>query len=145
MRCGRLSVIIASTPNTVVRYVLTNMQAEEIKNLVIEALEDLKADNITVLDVKPRTSVTDYMVIASGTSSRHVKSLADNVISEAKDRGIKPVGIEGETSAEWILVDLGGVVVHVMMPATRTFYDLERFWLGSPEEGQMPSDRASLN
>lgn len=121
------------------------MQAEEIKDLVIEALEDLKADNISILDVKPRTSVTDFMVIASGTSSRHVKSLADNVVSEAKERGIKSVGIEGETNSDWILVDLGGVVVHVMLPATRTFYDLERFWLGSGDEGEMPSDHARLN
>lgn len=119
------------------------MEAEAIKDVVIGALEDLKADNISILDVKSRTSVTDFMVIASGTSSRHVKSLADNVISEAKDHDIKPVGIEGETSSDWILVDLGGVVIHVMMPATRTFYDLERFWHESPTESEMPSEQAS--
>jgi len=119
------------------------MEAEAIKDVVIGALEDLKADNISILDVKSRTSVTDFMVIASGTSSRHVKSLANNVISEAKDHDIKPVGIEGETSSDWILVDLGGVVIHVMMPATRTFYDLERFWQESPTESEMPSEQAS--
>ena len=112
------------------------MQAEEIKDVVIGALEDLKADNISILDVKPRTSVTDFMVIASGTSSRHVKSLADNVLSEAKERGIKSVGVEGGASSDWILVDLGGVVVHVMLPAARTFYDLERFWEDHPDESE---------
>lgn len=104
------------------------MQSNEMKQLVLDALDQLKADNVNVLDVSKRTSVTDYMVIASGTSSRHVKSLADNVISEIKQHGGKPLGIEGGDSSDWVLVDLGEVVVHVMMPATRSFYDLERFW-----------------
>lgn len=116
------------------------MQAEQIKDVAIGALEDLKADNINILDVKSRTSVTDFMVVASGTSSRHVKSLADNVVSEAKDKGAKPVGVEGGATSDWILVDLGSVVVHVMLPAARTFYDLERFWEGDGAEGVMPSD-----
>jgi len=116
------------------------MQAEQIKDVVIGALEDLKADNINVLDVKARTSVTDFMVIASGTSSRHVKSLADNVVSDVKEQGLKPVGVEGESSSDWILVDLGSVVVHVMLPAARTFYDLEKFWEGDGAEGVMPAD-----
>jgi ribosome-associated protein len=104
------------------------MQANELKKVVIDALENLKADNICVLDVKDRTSVTDYMVIASGTSSRHVKSLADNVLIDVKEKGGRSVGIEGGAASDWILVDLGEVVVHVMMPAARSFYDLERFW-----------------
>lgn len=119
------------------------MQAEDMKKVVVDALEDLKAENINVLNVKPRTSVTDYMVIASGTSSRHVKSLADNVISEAKDHGIKPVGIEGEANSDWILVDLGGIVVHVMMPAARTFYDLENFWQNSLDEQESSAEQIS--
>lgn len=108
------------------------MQTQEIKDLVLNALDELKADNVNVIDVSDRTSVTDYMVIASGTSSRHVKSLADNVITEFKEHGGKPLGIEGADSSDWVLVDLGEIVVHVMMPATRSFYDLERFWQDDP-------------
>ncbi|KZY33981.1 MULTISPECIES: ribosome silencing factor [unclassified Oleiphilus] len=109
------------------------MQTEELKTVVVEALEDLKADNICVLDVKDKTSVTDYMVIASGTSSRHVKSLAENLVSEVKDKGGRPLGIEGADGSDWVLVDLGEVVVHVMLPASRTFYDLEGFWRDGPD------------
>lgn len=110
------------------RNVPNRMQADELKQVVVDALENLKADNICVLNVRDRTSVTDYMVIASGTSTRHVKSLADNVLSDVKEKGGKSVGVEGATASDWILVDLGEVVLHVMMPAARSFYDLERFW-----------------
>jgi ribosome-associated protein len=96
---------------------------------VLEALEDLKALNPVILDVTELTDVMDYMVIASGTSSRHVKSLASNVSMEAKKRGMMPLGIEGEDAGEWVLVDFGDIVVHVMLPATRDFYDLERLWV----------------
>lgn len=112
------------------------MQTEELKQLIIKALEDLKGNDISVIDVKDRTSVTDYMVIASGTSSRHVASLADNVITEAKKNGVRPLGSEGGTGSDWILVDLGEVVVHVMLPAAREFYDLERFWREVPDAGR---------
>ena len=74
----------------------------------------------------------DFLVIASGTSTRHVKSLADNVIMRAKTEAMRPIGIEGETAGEWVLVDFGDVVVHVMQPATRSFYDLERLWTAPP-------------
>lgn len=104
------------------------MQAEELKNLVVEAIEDLKGENIVAIDVMGKTSVTDVMVIASGTSSRHVKSIANNVAEEAKKAGIRPLGVEGEVQAEWVLVDLGDVVVHVMQPHIREFYDLEKLW-----------------
>ncbi len=110
------------------------MQTDELKQHVINALEDLKADNIVVLDVSDKTSVTDYMVIASGTSNRHVKSLADNLITDIKEKGGKPLGIEGADASDWVLVDLGEVVVHVMLPASRTFYDLEGFWRDGPSE-----------
>jgi len=110
------------------------MQTEELKSVVVEALEELKADNICVLDVKDKTSVTDYMVIASGTSNRHVKSLAENLLMEIKEKGGKPIGIEGAEASDWVLVDLGEVVVHVMLPAARTFYDLESFWRDGPDE-----------
>ncbi len=104
------------------------MDAEELKQVVIDALDDLKAVNPVTLDVTGLTDVMDYLVIASGTSNRHVKSLADNVAMEVKKRGVRPLGVEGENSGEWVLVDLGDVVVHVMLPATRDFYDLERLW-----------------
>ncbi len=118
-----------------------NMQAETMRDVVVHALEDLKADNICVLDVKDRTSVTDFMVIASGTSNRHVQSLADNVVSEIKEHGGRPIGVEGGTSSDWVLVDLGEIVVHVMMPATRSFYDLERFWRDGPEAAELSVER----
>ncbi|WP_336367221.1 ribosome silencing factor [Marinobacter sp. C2H3] len=111
------------------------MQAEELKNLVVTALEDVKAKDISVIDVRDRTSVTDYMVLASGTSNRHVKSLADSVLSEARDQGVRTGSVEGGAVSDWILVDLGDVVVHVMMPATREFYDLERLWRDAPDLG----------
>ncbi|MEH6608669.1 MAG: ribosome silencing factor [Halioglobus sp.] len=105
------------------------MDAATLKELVLEALEDLKALNPVILDVTDLTDVMDYMVIASGTSNRHVKSLASNVSMEAKKRGMMPLGIEGDGAGEWVLVDFGDVVVHVMLPATRDFYDLERLWV----------------
>lgn len=109
-------------------------QIEQLKQVVIQALEDLKADNIVILDVSARTSITDYMIIASGTSSRHVKSIADNVVEEARKKGERPLGVESGATNDWVLVDLGEIVVHVMLPATRTFYDLERFWRDGPDQ-----------
>jgi len=102
--------------------------ADKLRKLVRTALEDLKAEDIVEMDVHDKTSVTDYIVIASGTSNRHVKSIAGNVIAEAKQAGYRPLGVEGENEAEWVLVDLGDVVVHVMQPKVRDFYDLESLW-----------------
>ena len=104
------------------------MQAEQLKQLVIGALEDLKAVNTVTLDVTGLTDVMDFLIVTSGTSNRHVKSLADNVCMEAKKQGQRALGVEGEDAGEWVLVDFGDVVVHVMLPATRDFYDLERLW-----------------
>ena len=92
------------------------------------ALEELKAKDVTEIDVRGRTSVCDFMVIASGTSTRHVKSIADEVVINAKKLDCQPLGVEGEREAEWVLVDLGDVVVHVMLPRVREFYALERLW-----------------
>jgi ribosome-associated protein len=108
------------------------MDGEALKSLVVESLDDLKAVNTVTLDVTSLTDVMDYLVITSGTSNRHVKSLADNVCMEAKKQGMRPLGVEGEDAGEWVLVDFGDVVVHVMLPATRDFYDLERLWV-SPD------------
>ncbi len=110
------------------------MQSEQLKDLVINAIEEIKGNDIKCLDVSELTSVTDYMVIASGTSNRHVKSVADSVMDVCKKQGIRPLGMEGQAQSEWVLVDLGDVVVHVMLPATRAFYDLERLWESSKEE-----------
>ena len=92
------------------------------------ALDDLKAQNVTVLDVRHLTSVTDAMIFASGRSDRHVRSIADSVVKRCKQAGIAPLGVEGQDAGEWILVDLGDVVVHVMLPRVREFYNLERLW-----------------
>ena len=102
--------------------------ADVLRSVVRRALEDLKAVDIVEMDVHAKTSVTDYIVVASGNSNRHVKSIADNVVSEAKQAGFRPLGVEGDQQGEWVLVDLGDVVVHVMQPHVRNFYDLESFW-----------------
>jgi ribosome-associated protein len=120
------------------------MLSEDLVKLAIAALEDIKAQDITTIDVRDKTSITDFMVIASGTSSRHVKSLVDNVLEKVKEQGVRPLGSEGLDSGEWALLDLGDIVVHVMLPTARQFYDLERLWQGaeqtraqfSPEPGQ---------
>ena len=93
-----------------------------------QVLEDLKAVDTVVLDVRELSSVMDWLIVTSGTSSRHIKSLADNVMTKAKEQGLRPLGVEGERVGEWVLVDFGDVVVHVMQPAARSFYDLERLW-----------------
>ena len=91
-------------------------------------MEEIKARDVTEIDVRGKTSVTDYMVVASGTSTRHVKSIADEVVRFAKKTGVMPLGVEGEREAEWVLVDLGDVIVHVMLPRVREYYALERLW-----------------
>lgn len=109
------------------------MQNEQLAQLAVTALEDMKAQDITVIDVRGKTSVTDFMVIASGSSSRHVKSLAETVLEKVKAQGVRPLGSEGLDGGEWALLDLGDVVVHVMQVATRQFYDLERLWQGAEQ------------
>jgi len=104
------------------------IEAENIKKQVVATLDDLKAQNIVALDVRGLTSITDYMVIASGTSSRHVKSLASNMIDTLKKAGHGSSGMEGEIESEWVLVDFGDVIVHLMLPQAREFYNLEGLW-----------------
>ena len=100
----------------------------ELNALVISALDDLKAQDVVVLDVMSLSDVMDTLVIATGTSSRHVKSLAGNVVDEVKKQGLRPIGIEGLEASDWVLVDYGSVVVHVLLPQARKFYDLEKLW-----------------
>ena len=107
---------------------VANAQEDKLLALVIDALEELKGVDIRVLDVRGLTSITDRMVVASGTSTRHVKSLAVNVARKTREAGFRALGVEGEQAAEWVLVDLGDVVVHVMMPSVREFYALEKLW-----------------
>lgn len=117
------------------------MHIDTLKALAVDALEELKAKDIVWLDVARLTSVTDLMVIASGTSTRHVAALAANVVEQAKRSGLQPLGVEGENGADWVLVDLGDLVVHVMMPETRQLYDLERLWADLPSDAEV-SDEA---
>lgn len=100
-----------------------------LKQVVVDALQELKALDVKILDVSKISSFTDVMIIASGSSTRQVKALADKVVEKCRKTGVKPLGIEGEREAEWILVDLGDVVVHIMSPQMRDFYNLEKLWL----------------
>ncbi|WP_432746185.1 ribosome silencing factor [Methylobacter sp. G7] len=104
------------------------MQAEEILKIVQEVLDERKGQNITTLDVRGKTSFTDYMVVVTGTSDRHLKSLCDYVAEKLKESGIKPLGIEGDLGSDWVLLDLGDVIVHAMNAQARGFYQLEKLW-----------------
>lgn len=123
----------------------TKPTIDVLVKLVVEALEDVKGTDIKVLDVQGLTSVTDWMVICTGTSNRHTKSLADNVIDMAKQSGNRPLGIQGTETGEWVLVDLGHVVVHVMLAQARAFYQLEKLWdLKPPVEIEAVSKKGSV-
>jgi len=113
------------------------MNSEQLSDLVVAALEDVKAQDIVRLDVKGLTSVTDYMIVASGTSSRHVKALAEAVADKSREAGHRPAGIEGESGGEWVLLDLHDTLVHVMLPRVREFYNLEKLWSLRPEPNQV--------
>jgi ribosome-associated protein len=104
------------------------MNSEQLCTLIVDALDDVKAQDVTKLDVRKMTTVTDYMIVASGTSSRHVKALVDNVSEKAREAGHKPIGVEGEEGGEWVLLDLQDALVHVMLPKVREFYNLEKLW-----------------
>ena len=116
------------------------MDVEQLRDLAVAALEDRKGRDIVVLDLRERSSFTDYMVIASGSSSRQVQALAENVVYEAKQQGEQPVGTEGFGGGEWALVDLVDVVVHVMLPETRDFYNLEKLWSPAGETVSSSAD-----
>ncbi|MFC4762165.1 ribosome silencing factor [Dyella koreensis] len=110
--------------------------AESLRQHVLNALDELKAKDVREIDVRGKTSIADLLVICSGTSARHVKSIADEVVKFAKKAGVMPLGVEGEQEAEWVLVDLGDVIVHVMLPRIREFYGLERLWTVGDREAE---------
>ena len=105
---------------------------QALKDIVINALEEIKATNINSIDVRELTGMMDTMVVATGNSNRQVKSLATSLVVDAKKAGFELIGVEGDDTSEWILVDFGDVIVHIMLPATREFYDLERLWTLRP-------------
>lgn len=104
------------------------MQKNDLLKVVLNDLSDLKASNVIPLDVHQSTPLTDYMVIATGNSSRHVKAIAENLVHKMKERHQSPFSVEGDLENEWVLVDLGDVVVHIMQQRTREFYHLEKLW-----------------
>ncbi|MDE0361510.1 MAG: ribosome silencing factor [Rhodospirillaceae bacterium] len=104
------------------------MSGRELTELVLDALDELKAQAVKTMDVRHLTTVTDMMIIATGRSARHVRALAETVAERCKRAGVPPLGREGEAAGEWVLLDLADVVVHVMQPEVREFYDLEKLW-----------------
>jgi ribosome-associated protein len=119
---------------------LTNQQNQDelsfdqLQELVLDALEDFKAIDIQQIDVRGQNPLTDLFVVASGSSLRHIKSMADNLILKAKEAGNPPIGIEGDRQSEWVLVDLNDIIVHLMLPQTRAFYNLEKLWEASSQQ-----------
>ena len=116
------------------------MNSEQLSELVIDTLEELKGQDIVRIDVSALTTLTDYMIVASGTSNRHVKALSGAVVGKSKEAGHQPIGIEGQEGSEWILLDLGDTLVHVMLPRVREFYNLEKFWSLNTVRGQLATD-----
>jgi ribosome-associated protein len=106
----------------------SELKPEALKKMALQAVEALKAEQVVVLDVRDVSSFTDFMIFASGNSTRHVNAIAESVVEAAKAAGQPPIGVEGEDIGEWILVDLGDVVVHVMLPDVRLYYELEKLW-----------------
>ncbi|MBV7315877.1 ribosome silencing factor [Shewanella sp. NIFS-20-20] len=104
------------------------MQSEQLKQFVFDKVDDLKAKDIQVFDVSAHSNITDTMIICSGTSKTHVRAIAENLVVEAKNADITIIGVEGRDGSEWVLVDLGEVILHVMQEQTREFYQLEKLW-----------------
>ena len=106
---------------------------EKIKLAVVDAIEDIKGFDISVMDVREMTSLASYMIVASASSSRQTKAIANNVLEKLKELGVNARGTEGEREGEWVLVDLGDIIVHIMLPTTRAYYNLEQLW-GAAED-----------
>jgi ribosome-associated protein len=112
---------------------LDELTTDQLQHLVVSSLDDFKATDITVIDVSGKSPLTERLVVASGNSTRHVKSMADNLVVKAKAAGNTPLGVEGAREGEWVLVDLNDVIVHLMLPQTRAFYNLEKLWEASAD------------
>jgi len=109
------------------------LTTDQLQQLVVSSLEDYKANDILVIDVSGKSPLTERMIIASGNSTRHVKSMAENLLVKAKAVGNPPLGVEGAREGEWVLVDLNDVIIHLMLPQTRAFYNLEKLWEASAD------------
>ena len=113
----------------------TQLKSDDVAALVAEILDDMKATDIVSIDVRHLTSITDVMIVASGRSDRHLRAIADAVVERCKSAGVPSLGVEGIGSSEWVLIDLADVIVHVMLPKTRDFYEIEKLWdISSPVE-----------
>ena len=120
------------------------MQAEAICRAAVEALEDIKAEDIVVMNVRKMSSLFDYVIVASAESTRQARALANNVQEKLRKIGSRVLGVEGEHAGEWVLVDLGDVIVHVMQPTVRAYYNLEQLWGGNAAK-RRPSDRLAAD
>jgi ribosome-associated protein len=127
---AKTAAVRAKTKSTPAKKAARPKGKPSLRDVVLAALAELKAVNVRALDVRGITDITDTMVVASGTSDRHVKSIADRVVQRCKEAGFRPYGMEGERDGEWVLLDLQDVVLHVMLPRVREFYALEKLWEG---------------
>ncbi|MBX3702446.1 MAG: ribosome silencing factor [Steroidobacteraceae bacterium] len=123
---GKRRTSVTASPRS--RAKKTRKATGSLTDTAIAALQDMKAVNVRVLDVRKLTDVADTMIVATGTSDRHVKSIADRLVQRCRQAGFRPFGIEGEREGEWVLVDLQDLIVHVMLPRIREFYGLEKLW-----------------
>lgn len=121
------------------------MTPKKILEKLVTALEDMKAININTIDVRKQTSITDMMLIASGRSNRQVRAIAEKILETAKQLGLPVLGLEGQQDAEWILVDLGDFVVHIMQPAVREYYQLEKLWVPAPRKPRASRKKADAD
>jgi ribosome-associated protein len=112
-----------------------------LEKLLLAALDDMKAVNVKLLDVRGLTDITDAMIVASGNSDRHVRAIAERVIEKARESGRRPLGVEGTRDNEWVLVDLQDVLVHVMLPRVREFYAIEQLWETAPTSAAVSPTR----
>jgi ribosome-associated protein len=124
---------------TVARPRRTLRRNSALEKIVLAALDEMKAVNIKLLDVRGLTDIADSMIVASGSSDRHVRSIAQRVLDRAREAGLRPMGVEGQRDGEWVLVDLQDLVLHVMLPRVREFYAIEQLWEGSGESHRRPA------
>jgi ribosome-associated protein len=125
---GKSAVKLAAKRSAAKPSVTKPAAKRSLRSVVLDALDDMKALEVKVLDVRGLTDISDYMVIASGTSDRHVRSVAQRVVEKTKEAGFRPHGVEGQQDGDWVLIDLHEYIVHVMLPRVREFYGLEKLW-----------------